>query len=67
LEDHAVALRESERLVCRLQSIAVGGEAGEDGGISGAAVIVDDLKAGAGILSHCHTRSSKNAIGSYTL
>jgi len=65
LENDSVALREPEGLVCGLQGIAVGGEAGEDGGIGGAAVVVDDLEAGAGVLGHGHTGSSKDAIGSY--
>lgn len=33
LEDHAVRFGESEGLVYRLQSVTIGSEAGEDGGV----------------------------------
>lgn len=64
LEDDAIAFGEAEGLVGRLQRIAVGGEAGEDGGICGAAVVVDDLEAGACILGHGDAGAGEDAVGS---
>lgn len=52
LEDDAIAFGETECLIGRLQGIAIGGEAGENGGICGAAIVVNDLEAGACILGH---------------
>ena len=64
LEDHTIALCESEGLVDRLQGVAIGHESREDGGVHRATVVVDDLEGALGVLGHGDTGAGKDAIGS---
>ena len=62
LEDDPVGLGEPEGLVVGDEGVAVGHEPGEDGGVDGASVLVDDGERRPGVLGHGHAAPGEDAV-----